>query len=266
MLSIGTFSKLSNTTTKTLRYYDEIGLLKPAYISVESGYRYYHVGQLEIMILINKLKGYDFTLDEIAAVLKEQSGNALLLSLMHQKKNTLAAKLESYRFLLGQLAQDTANLERGINLMAYLENIAVKLVETEPMNLLYIRTELDVSEYGNYIGKLFEKIAADKLTPVGEPMSVFHSKEFIPEHYDMEIAVPIKERVNGTRDFPSYLCATATLKGPYSQLTSIYAKIQKWIEEKGYIPNAAPFEIYRTNPSKTAPTEFLTDIYFPIRI
>ena len=33
MLSIGAFSKISNVTTKTLRYYDEIGLIKPVYVN-----------------------------------------------------------------------------------------------------------------------------------------------------------------------------------------------------------------------------------------
>ncbi|PWU68713.1 hypothetical protein DLJ74_09815 [Gracilibacillus dipsosauri] len=40
MYSIGKIAKEMNITVRTLRYYDEINLLKPSYIS-ESGYRYY---------------------------------------------------------------------------------------------------------------------------------------------------------------------------------------------------------------------------------
>ncbi len=43
MLSIGEFSKISHLTMKTLRYYDEIGLLKPAFIDPKNGYRYYDI-------------------------------------------------------------------------------------------------------------------------------------------------------------------------------------------------------------------------------
>ena len=56
MLSIGEFSKISHLTMKTLRYYDEIGLLKPAFIDAKNGYRYYEIFQLEIALLITRLK------------------------------------------------------------------------------------------------------------------------------------------------------------------------------------------------------------------
>lgn len=59
MLSIGQFSKLSRVTTKMLRYYDEIDLLKPAYINHENGYCYYHTQQFIIILFINKLKKYN---------------------------------------------------------------------------------------------------------------------------------------------------------------------------------------------------------------
>ena len=41
MYSIGEFSKIGSVSTKTLRYYDEIGLLRPAYVDEENRYRYY---------------------------------------------------------------------------------------------------------------------------------------------------------------------------------------------------------------------------------
>ena len=56
MLSIGEFSKISHLTMNTLRYYDEIGLLKPAFIDPKNGYRYYDIFQLEIALLITRLK------------------------------------------------------------------------------------------------------------------------------------------------------------------------------------------------------------------
>ena len=43
MLSIGEFSKICQVSAKTLRYYDEIGLLRPEEINPENGYRYYRV-------------------------------------------------------------------------------------------------------------------------------------------------------------------------------------------------------------------------------
>lgn len=54
MLSIGEFSKVCGVSTKTLRYYDEIGLIHPDEINPENGYRYYSIGQLKKMLLINR--------------------------------------------------------------------------------------------------------------------------------------------------------------------------------------------------------------------
>src|SRR5260370_7778550 len=46
MIRIGDFSKLSQVTIKALRYYDEMGLLKPISVDQFPGYRYYAVDQL----------------------------------------------------------------------------------------------------------------------------------------------------------------------------------------------------------------------------
>jgi len=45
MFKIGDFSRISQVSVKTLRYYDEIGLLKPAHVDRFTGYRYYSVDQ-----------------------------------------------------------------------------------------------------------------------------------------------------------------------------------------------------------------------------
>ncbi len=65
MLSIGEFSKICKVSAKTLRYYAEIGLILPGEINPENGYRYYAIEQLETMLLIIRLKSYNFSLEEI---------------------------------------------------------------------------------------------------------------------------------------------------------------------------------------------------------
>ena len=65
MLSIGEFSNICKVSTKTLRYYAEIGLLEPSEVNPENGYRYYSIEQLKTMLFINRLKSYSFSLDEI---------------------------------------------------------------------------------------------------------------------------------------------------------------------------------------------------------
>lgn len=265
MLNIGAFSKISNVTTKTLRYYDEIGLLKPVHVNRENGYRYYDVAQLKTILLINKLKSYCFSLDEISEVLSGTNSESKLLWLIRHKHHIVAETITQYEHTLQYMEEDIANLERGVNIMAYLEEIQVKLTETAPTNILSVRDKINVSEYGTYMGKLYEQIAREKLTPMGAPLSIFHDEEFNPESYDMEIAVPVKETAQGTRIMSSGLCAMATLRGPYSQLTSVYAKLKEWIEAECY-ENAGPsFEIYLTDPGKTPPEQYITEVYVPIK-
>ena len=46
LMSIGKVSKLKNVSIKSLRYYDQIGILKPAFVNAETNYRYYTKDQL----------------------------------------------------------------------------------------------------------------------------------------------------------------------------------------------------------------------------
>ena len=58
LLSIGEASKLKNVSIKALRYYEKIGIFKPAYIDPQSGYRYYSPAQLfdlDVILTCNEL-------------------------------------------------------------------------------------------------------------------------------------------------------------------------------------------------------------------
>ena len=69
MLKIGDFSKLSRVSIRMLRYYDEIGLLKPAETDRFTDYRYYREDQLPVVCRITALRDMGFRLSEIGAVL-----------------------------------------------------------------------------------------------------------------------------------------------------------------------------------------------------
>lgn len=65
MYKIGAFSKIVGVSVKTLRFYDQQGVLQPAEIDVFTGYRYYSDENIRECELIKLLKSLDFTLDEI---------------------------------------------------------------------------------------------------------------------------------------------------------------------------------------------------------
>ncbi len=272
MLSIGEFSKICGVSTKTLRYYDEIGLINPDEINAESGYRYYSIEQLKKMLYINRLKSYHFSLEEIKMMLalEEDQSEEMLCSALNQKKNEIQEQLKAFEYLVKQLSHDISNLEKGVPIMSYLDGFEVQLVETKPMNILYKRLIMSsddyASGYGRYFSGLYEKIAKEKLTLLGQPMTIYHSPEFNPAGNDTEFAIQVAEPVKGTRDLPGSLCAKSVLKGSYPELTSVYANLMKWIENEGYELISPPYEIYITDPHHaTAPEDYITEVYFPVK-
>ena len=76
---------LSQVTIKTLRHYDKIDLLKPAYIDEQSGYRYYETEQVSQLLLIQRLKRYGFSLAEIQQLLFTKDKCLLAAKLSAQK-------------------------------------------------------------------------------------------------------------------------------------------------------------------------------------
>lgn len=70
MIRIGDFSKLSRISVKTLRFYDEMELLKPVEVDSFTGYRYYEYSQLRRLNRILALKDLGFSLDEIRRLLE----------------------------------------------------------------------------------------------------------------------------------------------------------------------------------------------------
>ena len=90
MLRIGDFSKLTGVSIRTLRYYDEIDLFKPAELDLFTNYRYYKEEQIEDLKIINKLKTVGFTLEEI-----KQHWNHFTNDVMEQKKKQLEQQLDN---------------------------------------------------------------------------------------------------------------------------------------------------------------------------
>jgi DNA-binding transcriptional MerR regulator len=271
MLSIGEFSNICKVSTKTLRYYAKIGLIIPDKIDSENGYRYYSIDQLETMLFINRLKSYNFSLEEIKMILNsEESRDKILYLELLRKKTYIENQINNLNNNLAQLNEDIFNLKHDKSIMSYMENIDVQLVEVPAMNILSIRKMVhqnDIAdEYENCFSKLIKRIQNDSLTIISPPMVLFHNDEFSSFGLDIEFAIPIKESITGTRFFHPDLCLKTVLYGSYSNLTSVYTKHRKWSEKNGYESNNALFEIYVTAPSQVSnENELITEIYYPVR-
>ena len=86
LFQIGTVAKLFHLSVSSLRHYEDIGLLKPEYVSPESGYRYYSARQFEVLSSIRYLRALDLPLPEIADFLKNKDGDRIEEKLRQQKQ------------------------------------------------------------------------------------------------------------------------------------------------------------------------------------
>ena len=271
MLSIGEFSNICKVSTKTLRYYAEIGLILPDEINNENGYRYYSIEQLETMLFIKRLKSYNFSLEEIKTILKsEELKEEKLYSYLIKKQREIDKQTKELNNTLEQINNDISNLKQGKSIMSYMEELDVKFVEVPNMNLIYIRKMVQeyefVEEYGNCFGKIFNKIKDNKLTITAPPMVLFHSSEYSPFGLDTEFAIPVKEYVTGSRDFNPGLCLKTIVKGSYSDLSSVYARQLEYAEKEGYKGKDALFEVYVTDPATVeSESDLITEVYYPIK-
>ena len=173
-LSTGEFAKIMNTTKETLFHYEEMGIFYPDHVG-KNGYRYYSIEQLETMLFINRLKSYNFSLEEIKTIRNTEGlrDEALCLALM-KKEREIEKQVREYQKTLEQLNQDISNLKQGNSIMSYMENINIRLTEVPEMYLLSIRKMVHEyefpEEYGKCYGQLFKKIKDKRLTPTAPPM------------------------------------------------------------------------------------------------
>lgn len=91
---IGMFAAMNHITIKALRFYEEQGLLAPAYVEAENGYRHYTISQMADVQQILALKEAGFTLEDIRQLRSAADTNRVLA----KKRNEI----------LGEIAELTA--------------------------------------------------------------------------------------------------------------------------------------------------------------
>jgi DNA-binding transcriptional MerR regulator len=264
MLTIGEFSKISKVSPKTLRYYGEIGLLKPGFVSKDSGYRYYEVSQLRDMLLISRLKQYGFSLPEIATVLAS-GDNQHLAELIRVKKEELLRQIQNQQHIQLQMEHDIQRIERGENIMQ--SNYLVKTVQVEPKCIYSLRRKMSVRDFGEMFGTLCAGLEKKGLNPTGPFLSIYHDEEFNRECTDIEVGIEVAvDKGEHIRTLSPGLCCFATHVGSYDDFTACYTALMEWIEQEGYTVSGPPFELYvKGCEENVQPSEYVTEIYFPIR-
>lgn len=263
MLTIGQMSKVCGVSVKTLHHYDRIGLLHPRKIDGDSGYRYYDEDQISTMLLISRLKRYEFSLAEIGDILKEPERVGQELE---RQRFRLERQAEHLSIVIREMRYHIGELERTGDIMSYQNKYEVLLETAQEQALLTQRHKMSVEDFGKYYGMIFEKVARERIATNGVVATIYHDMEFDPAYSDMELGVGITERKAATTILPERLCATTVHIGPYSGLPDAYGTISSWIHLQGYELNGAPYEIYLKNQFSGLPAEqWETKIFFPVK-
>src|SRR5690348_1945715 len=109
MFRIGEFSQIARVSGRLLRYYDEIGMLRPQSIDPETGYRYYSARQLPRLNRILVLKELGLSLEHIARLLDQEASveemRGMLTLRKAQIEQSLQQEMERLRIVESRLQQ-----------------------------------------------------------------------------------------------------------------------------------------------------------------
>jgi DNA-binding transcriptional MerR regulator len=266
-MQIGDFSKLSLVSVKALRYYDEIGLLKPERVDEYTGYRYYSAAQLPQLNRIVAMKNLGLSLDEIAKLLRDDVSVEHILGLLHSKQEEIKQRLSDEAERLAKVEEWLEEAQKEGKLPEY----EIKLKKIKPQKAITIRRILPnfshvgelFATIGPYLGKAHAPLS-------GPPITIYHDKEFKEADVDVEVAFPVWRTVKGEgeivcQELPGYeKVASIMYKGPYEGLGKPYNAIMGWIETNGYHIAGPNREIYYNEPEKTKPEDLVTEIQMPV--
>src|SRR5215510_11535898 len=119
MIRIGEFSKLVQVPVATLRYYDQVGLLKPVEVDRFTGYRYYTAGQLPRLHRVLALKGLGFSLEQIAIVLDQGLTPEEMRGMLRLRHAQISQQLVDMQSQLVEVEVRLQQIEREERLSAY---------------------------------------------------------------------------------------------------------------------------------------------------
>lgn len=148
MLTVGNFAILCACSPRTLRYYDRVGLLKPAMVDEWTGYRYYEESQVLDYQKIRSLQSAGFTIGEIRKLLSAPEGE--VRAALERKSAELEKTLRQLRELKRQGFPEEKTMEEKVEeartaMLAHCDEISAKdLVEAglEPTMLEPLRARL----------------------------------------------------------------------------------------------------------------------------
>jgi DNA-binding transcriptional MerR regulator len=184
-LTVGEFSRMTHLSVKTLRHYHQVGLLEPAAVNPDTGYRYYTTEQIPTVQVIRRLRDLEMPVADVKAVLAAPdtaARNALIA--------THLTRLEA------QLAQTYTAVDSLRNLLqppAGTAPVSLRTVAAAPAAA--IRQTVDRADvlawWQGALGELHATVAAQPLAATGPSGGLFASELFQQDRGEATMFIPV---------------------------------------------------------------------------
>jgi DNA-binding transcriptional MerR regulator len=266
VLKIGEFSSLAQVSIRTLRHYDEVGLLKPMHVEAESGYRLYSMSQLPRLHRILALRDLGFPLDRIGEALEE----GVSVDALHGMLLLRRAEQEK------QVEEETERLNR---LKALIHLIGkegrmtndVIMKEVEPQWIVSLRENIPAYRVvGRLIGKLYGLLGP--LGGQGMGVGLLHDREYKEQDVDVEAGVYLKQPVEVQAplrcyQLPAERVASVVHHGAFNRIGEAYTDLLRWVEANAYHPCGPTRELFLhvNQPASRDDSSNVTEIQVPVQ-
>lgn len=261
MYTIGEFSKITNLSVKTLRYYEETGLLLPTARS-EANYRLYSESDFARAELIILLRSLSFSIREIQDVLTNYESEADLQDYFREKQRGIKRKIKQEQELLRRIDQCLHPEMKEDKAMSY----EMEIRKLPAVKTATIRFQGKFDEIGVHIGKLFKEV---KGNADGAPFCLYYDAEF-HENGHIDVGVPIKKvfaaKETTIQTLPAIDALCTTHVGSYESIHFAYKALLDYAKEQGLELQLPWREVYQKGPGmvlKGNPDKYVTEIQVP---
>ena len=267
-LKIGEFSKMMQVTVKTLRHYEQKGLLVPDEVDEWTGYRYYSITQMQRLNTIRGLQRQGFSLEEIKDLFEDESQMPSVAQ--------LTKKIEETERQLQILMERRHQLLKWMVSHKQIRTMEKFSIQSLPEIIVASHREIipDYSALGqlcvNKIGPEMQRLGC-KCPPPGYCFTIEHHQEYRATDLDIEYCEQVEEM--GTDNtiiqfkrlpaVPKALCMKHV--GPYERFHESFTEAFAYMEEQGY-KLAGPLRTSYIDGvwNKANPEEWLSIIQIPI--
>lgn len=266
LLLVGAFAKRAGLSSSALRYYDDVGLLKPSRVDETTGYRYYSQSQLEQAELICFLRSLEMPIGELRATLAATDPATLAAHLKGYRRDVRAQLDEKERMLTEIKLFAQRNLESS--------TYTIQLKEVPAHAFLSIRRRAPVTALLETMTaastSLLGHLKEFDVTPSGPWFTLYHNADYNDVEVDVEVCVPTPRPSPSTGEirqgsFPTQTQAWTLHEGLYERIGQAYRALQSWLDEHGYAPAAPIRDLCLIGPADTDdPRHYRTEVAWPV--